>query len=58
MIPNEKEFRLDFLTTVGRSGDAPYEHPGQGCAMRAQRGLFALGSQFPDEGFGEWLKAT
>lgn len=27
LIPNEKEFRLDFLTTIGRSGDAPYEHP-------------------------------
>lgn len=27
LIPNEKEFRLDFLTTVGRSGDAPFEHP-------------------------------
>jgi hypothetical protein len=27
LIPNEKEFRLDFLTTIGRSGDTPYEHP-------------------------------
>ena len=27
LIPNEKEFRLDFLTTLGRAGDAPYEHP-------------------------------
>lgn len=27
LIPREKEFRLDFLTTVGRSGDAPYAHP-------------------------------
>ena len=27
LIPREKEFRLDFLTTVGRSGDTPYEHP-------------------------------
>ncbi len=27
LIPNEKEFRLDFLTTVGRSGEVPYEHP-------------------------------
>jgi len=27
LIPNAKEFRLDFLTTLGRSGDAPYEHP-------------------------------
>jgi hypothetical protein len=27
LIPNEKEFRLDFLTTVGRSGETPYEHP-------------------------------
>lgn len=27
LIPAEKEFRLDFLTTVGRAGDAPYEHP-------------------------------
>lgn len=27
LIPAEKEFRLDFLTTVGRSGEVPYEHP-------------------------------
>jgi len=27
LIPNEKEFRLDFLTTVGSSGEAPFEHP-------------------------------
>lgn len=27
LIPNEKEFRLDFLTTLGRSGDVPFEHP-------------------------------
>ena len=27
LIPREKEFRLDFLTTVGRSGETPYEHP-------------------------------
>lgn len=27
LIPSEKEFRLDFLTTVGCSGDAPFEHP-------------------------------
>jgi hypothetical protein len=27
LIPNEKEFRLDFLTTIGRAGDAPYQHP-------------------------------
>lgn len=27
LIPNEKEFRLDFLTPIGRSGDEPYEHP-------------------------------
>lgn len=27
LIPSEKEFRLDFLTTVGRSGEVPYEHP-------------------------------
>lgn len=27
LIPNEKEFRLDFLTTVGRAGEVPYEHP-------------------------------
>lgn len=27
LIPNEKEFRLDFLTPVGRSGETPYEHP-------------------------------
>lgn len=27
LIPNEKEFRLDFLTTVGRGGEVPYEHP-------------------------------
>ena len=150
LIPKEKEFRLDFLTTIGRSGDAPYEHPdlhvtlqplrfmeyslenvqqtallsgdsattvnvphparyalhklivageregafqakskkdlmqaglllsalketrpweveeawadllrrGKGWAVRAQRGLLALGLQFPDEGFGDWLKAA
>ena len=148
LIPNEKEFRLDFLTTVGRSGDEPFEHPdlhvtlqplrfmefslenvqqtallcgdsatmvnvphparyalhkliiageregafqsksskdlmqaglllsalremrpweveeawadllgrGKGWATRAQRGLLALGRQFPDESFGDWLK--
>jgi hypothetical protein len=27
LIPNEKEFRLDFLTTVGRNGEVPYRHP-------------------------------
>lgn len=27
LIPNEKEFRLDFLTTARRGGNAPYEHP-------------------------------
>ncbi len=27
LIPNEKEFRLDFLTTVVRGGEVPYEHP-------------------------------
>lgn len=27
LIPSEQEFRLDFLTTIGRDGDAPYEHP-------------------------------
>ena len=27
LIPNEKEFRLDFLTPVGRDGEVPYEHP-------------------------------
>lgn len=27
LIPSEKEFRLDFLTTIGRTGEAPYEHP-------------------------------
>lgn len=27
LIPREKEFRLDFLTTVGRAGEVPYEHP-------------------------------
>lgn len=26
LIPNEKEFRLDFLTTVGRHGETHYEH--------------------------------
>lgn len=25
--PREPEFRLDFLTTLHRGGDAPYEHP-------------------------------
>jgi len=150
LIPNEKEFRLDFLTTVGRSGDAPYEHPdlhvtlqplrfmeyslenvqqtallsgdsatmvnvphparyalhkliiageregvflsksrkdlmqaglllsamretrpweveeawadilarGKGWSTRAQRGLVALGLQFPGDDFGDWLKAV
>lgn len=27
LIPNEPEFRLDFLTTLHRRKDAPYEHP-------------------------------
>lgn len=27
LIPNEKEFRLDFLTTARRGGEIPYEHP-------------------------------
>ena len=27
LIPREKEFRLDFLTTIGRSGNTPYSHP-------------------------------
>jgi hypothetical protein len=27
LIPNEKEFRLNFLTTVGREGEVAYEHP-------------------------------
>lgn len=27
LIPSEKEFRLDFLTPVGRDGETPYEHP-------------------------------
>jgi hypothetical protein len=27
LIPSEKEFRLDFLTVVGRGGEVPYEHP-------------------------------
>jgi hypothetical protein len=27
LIPNEREFRLDFLTTVERGGEVPYEHP-------------------------------
>ncbi|WP_301100808.1 nucleotidyltransferase domain-containing protein [Propionivibrio sp.] len=27
LIPSEKDFRLDFLSTVGRSGNEPYEHP-------------------------------
>lgn len=150
LIPNEKEFRLDFLTTVGRSGDAPFEHPdlhvtlqplrfmefslenvqqtallcgdsatmvnvphparyalhklivageregafqsksskdlmqaglllsalkearpweveeawadllgrGKGWSARAQRGLLALGRQFPNEAFGDWLKVA
>lgn len=149
LIPSEKEFRLDFLTTIGRSGDAPYEHPalhvtlqplkfmefslenvqqtallsgdgativnvphparyalhkliiageregafqsksgkdlmqaglllaalketrpweveeawanlvsrGKGWSSRAQRGLDALSRQFPDEHYGDWLKA-
>ena len=148
LIPSEKEFRLDFLTTIGRAGDAPYEHPdlhvtlqplrfmeyslenvqqtallsgnsativnvphparyalhkliiageregafqsksnkdlmqaglllaalkdirpweveeawadllsrGKGWSSRAQRGLVALGRQFPEEHFDEWLK--
>jgi hypothetical protein len=147
LIPNEKEFRLDFLTTIGRGGEVPYEHPdlhvtlqplkfmefslenvqqsvllagtgsvlvnvphparyalhklivageregafsvksgkdivqagllltalreakpwtveeawqdlrsrGTGWRSRAQRGLVALDSKFPEEGFGEWL---
>ena len=150
LIPNEKEFRLDFLTTVGRSGEEPFEHPdlhvtlqplrfmefslenvqqtallcgdsattvnvphparyalhklivageregafqsksnkdlmqaglllsalremrpweveeawadllrrGKGWSTRAERGLLALGRQFPDESFGDWLKVV
>lgn len=27
LVPEEKEFRLDFLTPIGRSGEAPYPHP-------------------------------
>ena len=27
LIPNEPEFRLDFLTPLHRSGDTPYKHP-------------------------------
>lgn len=27
LIPQEPGFRLDFLTTLHRGGDAPYEHP-------------------------------
>lgn len=27
LIPSEREFRLDFLTPVGRAGEVPYEHP-------------------------------
>ena len=27
LIPNEPEFRLDFLTPLPRGGDAPYVHP-------------------------------
>lgn len=27
LIPNEPEFRLDFLTTLRRNGEVPYEHP-------------------------------
>jgi len=27
LIPHEKEFRLDFLTPMGRGGEVPYEHP-------------------------------
>ena len=27
LMPKEPEFRLDFLTTVGRNGPAPYRHP-------------------------------
>ena len=27
LIPNEPEFRLDFLTPLHRGGDAPYVHP-------------------------------
>ncbi len=28
LIPNEPEFRLDFLTPLHRHGDMPYRHPG------------------------------
>lgn len=34
LIPSEKEFRLDFLTTVGREGEAPYPHPDLGVTLQ------------------------
>lgn len=35
--PREPEFRLDFLTTRHRGGDAPFEHPQLGIALQPLR---------------------
>lgn len=37
LIPNEKDFRLDFLTTVGRDGEVPYRHPALGVTLQPLR---------------------
>lgn len=37
LIPNEKDFRLDFLTTVGRAGEVPYSHPELGVTLQPLR---------------------
>lgn len=37
LIPDEKDFRLDFLTTVGRDGEVPYRHPALGVTLQPLR---------------------
>lgn len=34
LIPQEPEFRLDFLTPMHRDGEAPYVHPGLGVPLQ------------------------
>lgn len=37
LIPSEKEFRLDFLTSAGRDGETPYRHPDLGVNLQPLR---------------------
>lgn len=37
LLPTEKDFRLDFLTTVGRDGEVPYRHPDLGVTLQPLR---------------------